>query len=133
MILRDDLQEAILRALDDWTHAEWPHQDPNVTSCYDEDEDDYIPGPCGFCSMCCTEGPHDNCDTCTLAEDYAARANDAGREALALLEDGAPIAGRLTALIQEASRLEGTFGDDPTWGPTRKLAEEIAEDINEHT
>jgi hypothetical protein len=96
----DAVSDAIRGALWTWTDADWTHEN----------------GP----EMC--EGGDPDCETCIQAEQDAAAANAQGERALALLDAG-DLWGAWQAL-EEAVRIESSWGDAPTWKPVRDRARE---------
>ena len=107
--------DAIEAAQDNWTGADWPHEqkdaDGHVIVVENEHGDD-VP-------VYCDSDDEDHCQVCRDAARDASGAIECGNQAIAAIRRGD--VKEALSHISSASCLESEYGDDPVWGPVREM------------
>lgn len=117
-----DLAARIEAAIEGWDGAEWthPYTRGGTRLCQWSDART-VCDDAGEPVLC--DGEHEDCSCCEHAAWSAQCAQDHGREALRMLEQG----DIRTAIrrLKDAAAAERAWGDTPTWGPVLRYAESL--------
>ncbi len=129
-----NLIKSIQDKLEEWTCADWTHEyeldEKRVYVDLDglftnQPEQETDLGRVELDIALC-DGDQEDCSYCAQAKEDAGEASERAKEAIRSLLEGD--LDEALELLQEASRLEAYYGDDPTWGkPVQDLEALIAE------
>lgn len=134
MTTNEEIRDALQKAQDSWTGCDWSHE----FSFVDEDGDiDYV-----FVEGVTAEEARENAEEALSKEEReawekaaewlkevesdASSAEDLAEEAVDAWEAGDRA--HALDLISQAARIESAYGDDPTWGPLKKIMTEAFEE-----